>query len=242
MNKISTLTTATLAILLFFTSCEKWRCIEGNDIIRKETREVTANFKGVVSEGDFEIQLIQDTVFGIEIMADENILPYIRTEVRGGTLYLDYETNRCVRTTRIVEIDIHMQEIEDIVMHGSGAIWCNNLFTNNLNVLLDGSGEIEIYSLDAIFVNASIPGSGKIELVGDCEETDFEVSGSGQIRADELRHNENYSSIPGSGDILVWAMDEIRGKISGSGIIWYKVFPVYGIRVDITGSGDVKPL
>ncbi|MFP4059825.1 MAG: head GIN domain-containing protein [Bacteroidales bacterium] len=229
-------------LMILFSSCERWRCIEGNDLVRLETRDDISGFTGLVSEGDFSLQITQDTVFEISIRADENILPYIRTEVRGRKLYIDYNTDRCVRTSRTIEIDVKMEEVEDIVLRGSGEIYCNNLFTNDINVLLEGSGEIELFGLDALFVNATITGSGKIELVGDAEDTDMAIIGSGQIRADELRHFESYIEISGSGDVLVWALDEIRGEISGSGIIWYKVFPLRGYRVDITGSGDVKPL
>ena len=127
-------------------------------------------------------------------------------------------------------------------MEGDGNIFCDYIYSDLLIVDLPGSGFIQLYGLDAGMVEASITGSGKLELGGFAYDTRFLNSGSGQLVSDLLRSNNCTINISGSGDMFVWAMDLITGKMSGSGNLYYKVWPYKGMNVELSGTGDIFPL
>lgn len=55
----------------------------GSGNLATETRDVSG-FTGVDVGGVFQVEITAQKEFGIEIDADDNLLPLIKTEVRGG--------------------------------------------------------------------------------------------------------------------------------------------------------------
>lgn len=237
------LKTLTLIFLcISFVSCEKFRCIEGDGKRTTETRNPGA-FTGVELSNDCELYITIDTSLTtpeITIEADQNILPYIETSLHAGTLEIGTHDNRCLKTDLPVIVDIYMPVVEYAKLSGSGLIRCDNVSVDNLRLDLPGSGNIEFLSVDCGYIDVNLTGSGKIELTGNAVETSFLLSGSGQIRADQLRQETCYIDLPGSGTIYVWALDELKGTLSGSGVIYFRR-PLRN-NVEITGSGYMEEL
>ena len=76
-------------IFLLFSCDDYWfNCLRGNGIVVNQERE-SDHFSGVISEGDFDIIIITDSVCKAVVVADENLLPYIRTSVRGDNLVVN---------------------------------------------------------------------------------------------------------------------------------------------------------
>jgi len=221
---------------LFLSGCEKFRCIEGNGIARSEIRETPA-FNGVISRGDYDVEIIEDTIFEVYVETDENIQPYISTEVRGGRLILENETDRCLDTEFPVFIQIRTPDIHAISLEGSGYMYCPGVFNNILNIDLSGSGKIEVDNIDTREITATLSGSGEIELWGVANYSRMDIPGSGTIKAFGLYHDECVADISGSGDIYVFVYDILDVLISGSGNVFFKGNP--SIYTDITGSGNI---
>lgn len=228
---------------IFLTSCERYRCIEGNGNRVTEDRN-PGNFQGIDSDGPFEIYVIYDTSLTqplVKIEGDENVLPYIETRVISGNLEIKTVNNRCLETERPVYIDVFMPELNFIKLSGSGLIRVNGLVQERLRIDLLSSGTIEVFNLDAGYVDVNHYGSGLIELSGTAVECDYTLTGSGQIRAKDLEIDGCYILLSGSGDMYVYAWNFIEGEISGSGMLFYRVRPI-ALRVKITGSGGMRLL
>lgn len=226
--------------LVFLSSCEKYKCIEGNGIVTLDTKTLNS-YTGIISRGSYSIDIIEDTVHEVTIRADENLIPYISVAVKNQTLIIENVNNRCLRSDREIIVEVRMPELQSVTLEGSGDIYSDSVFTDRLDVELLGSGEIELFNVDALFINAYLGGSGVIELHGICNETDFALPGSGQILADLLRQDDCRVDLSGSGDMYVFALDRIYGTISGSGIVFYKGRP-RTLNVEVTGTGNVLPL
>ena len=74
--------------IIFFNSCERWNCIEGNNIYASEERQ-TGNFSGVQLDGSFDVYINNDTIPGVVVEGDENLLRYISTSVKGNILEIN---------------------------------------------------------------------------------------------------------------------------------------------------------
>jgi len=232
---------ALTSFIFLLSSCEDYwlNCLRGNGIMVTEERE-PPHFSGIISEGDFDIIIIIDSVYKVVVEADENLLSYIRTGVRGDNLVINNSTRRCLRTSNghPIQIFVHSPAIHFISLEGSGVIYCDNLiYVDHVRIELTGSGLIDLRDVDALELDALITGSGEIELWGVCEEANLDITGSGKIKAFHLEQDHCVANISGSGDLYVFVYDLLDAKISGSGNIFYKGNPHLNIR--ITGSGSV---
>ncbi|KPK84533.1 MAG: hypothetical protein AMS27_09595 [Bacteroides sp. SM23_62_1] len=242
MKKINTFSILVIGMMMLaITACDDywWDCLKGNGVIVSQEREFS-HFSGIVSEGDFDVIIVIDSVYKAFVVADENLLPYIKTGIRNDNLVLNNSTRRCLRTSdnHPVQIFVHTPAVHFISLEGSGVIYCEDLiYVDQVRVELTGSGKIDLRDVDALELDALITGSGEIELWGVCEEGDLDIPGSGKIKAFHMEQDYCSANISGSGDMYVFVYDLLDANISGSGNIFYKGNPHLNIR--ISGSGSV---
>jgi hypothetical protein len=230
--------TAFLAFLtLLAYGCENsWNCLRGNGIAGEETRMVEG-YTGVVSEGEFDVVIVPDTEFEVTIEADENLIQYIRTRLSGNTLIVDQGTRKCLRSENPIRITVHMPHISSLNLTGSGMITGDNIESDELRVELTGSGRVDLRGLDVGLLDALITGSGEMIFWGQADDTDLDITGSGEIRAFHLESVNCIANISGSGNMQVRVEKLLTAYISGSGSIYYQGNP--SVSANITGSGAV---
>lgn len=211
--------------------------IKGNGNLITVQR-TTSDYDGVSVGGSFDVILVKGKESKITIKGEENIIPYIETEVNGNTLQIKYQKNINIRTTKRLTVTVTYKEINKVTLGGSGNITNKGIITSgDLTVALGGSGNISL-TIDADEVRSKIGGSGNIKLSGNSNELDCAIAGSGSIKAYELSTNTLNATIAGSGSIRTTVKTKIKAKVVGSGSIYYKGKPQY-IDSKSVGSGDV---
>lgn len=235
------LLTSFIVLLTFSTNAQDWfgknKKIKGNGNVITETR-TTSGYDGITAGGSFEVILVKGKEGKITIEGEENILPYIETEVDAGILKIKYEKNINIRTTKRLTVTVPFKDIESIALAGSGNISSKDIIkANDLSVSLGGSGNIDL-KIDSDTTKTNIGGSGNIELSGTTNEIKCSIAGSGSIRAYELTTNEVNANIAGSGSIKITVKEKINAKLVGSGSIYYKGNPKY-TDIKSVGSGDI---
>lgn len=229
-----------LSILIssLFISCQ--HCVEGsNRPLSEERTGQIHSFSEIECNGDFDVEIIQDSVTRVFVDADDNIVPYISTYTSGRKLILEYRTNKCFKPEERTIVTVHVPELTKIILNGSGEITCEQLYVkNSIDLQLAGSGQIYIRNIDAEDVYANVSGSGDITLTGDAFYSRNYMGGSGLIDAYGLYVHESDAVVTGSGNIYVRFLDWLKADISGSGDVYYR-----GDRRDVLvkgdGSGDV---
>lgn len=241
MKRTSLLIAAILvAVSSILTSCDGFYlgCLDGNGNSTYEERNLS-DFTGVISEGEYDVYIITDSVSKVRIEADENLIPYIRTVVKDDKLVIDNGTRRCLRNkgNEPIRIYVHTPDIFYICLDGSGIIYSDYfIYVDYLKIELNGSGIIDLRDIDAIEMDVLLSGSGEIELWGIVSEGSMDIPGSGKIKAYHLEQDECYASIAGSGDMYVFVYDLLDANISGSGNIYYRGNPQINIRISGSGS------
>ena len=227
----------TLLVVALY-SCESgfWNCLRGNGTPGEETRELEY-FNAFVSEGEFDILVIPDSIYTLKIEADQNLIPYIRTRVSGNKLVIDTGTRNCLRSDSPMLLTIRVPVLNYINLTGSGQITGDDLSTDEMRVEITGSGTIDLRGLDVNFLDALITGSGELIFWGTADETDFDITGSGNIDAFQLDSDKCVANISGSGNMYVRVESSLTAEISGSGNIFYKGTPA--VSANISGSGSV---
>lgn len=224
-------------IIELMNSCEIFDCIEGNGILKSEQRLV-AEFVGVENSTSFDVEIMQDSTFSVEVIADENILPYIDTYVRSGNLRIETNYSYCIRSS-YARIEIHMPAVDYVELSGSGDIDVYDVDGNHLDIKNSGSGDININNTYLIStLNIDLSGSGDVTAYGKAHMGNYHLAGSGDILADDMQVELCYVTSSGSGDVYCFAYDLLNVTIGGSGDVIYKGSPET-VEFDDNGSGDL---
>ena len=227
-----------LIVMVFFISCNYRESVRGNGNITTESRSVSS-FKDIRLSGSMNVHLIKGAAYSVEIKGEENILPYIETNVADGKLIIKYADGVNINTRRDVTVTVTLPELQEVDITGSGDITGNTKFTGNDEIELGvtGSGNMKL-EVDAPAIEAKITGSGDIYLSGNTKNIKCSTTGSGKIEATELKAENAVVKTLGSGSINVFASIKLDATVNGSGDITYKGGA--SVNSKINGSGSVK--
>ena len=212
-------------------------CTEGSGNVTSIDRPLSA-FSRIRLEGSSHAYIIKDSVFFVRISADDNVIPLIETSVSNGKLVVGKMDNKCIKNEHRTDIYIHTNNIQEVIMEGSGSVDGQSGFAGDeLSVTIKGSGDLRMNYVGNK-VRGAIEGSGNIHLAGAAATQEFAITGSGYIHADQMPASNVKVSIQGSGNMDVNSTGYLDVNISGSGTVWYSGNP--SIQTDISGSGKVK--
>jgi hypothetical protein len=237
--KITLIRSAALLFLAsIFTLTVSAQRVKGNGKLIEKTRQV-GNFESLGVSGSFDVFLVRGNEGKIELGVEENLEPYLITEVENGKLKIKWKKGSNINTTKKTTVTVYFEEVSGVALAGSGDIISRDaIASDKMDVAVAGSGDIRL-ELKVNSTHAAVSGSGDIELSGTSTEFDAAVAGSGDIDASELQSQKADLKISGSGTIHASVANEIVARISGSGDIKYKGNPkVEDIKV--SGSGKVS--
>ncbi len=227
-------------VLLLFSCDELFNCLDGNGVLKTEKRFVS-EFYGVENHTSFELEVIADSIFAVEVIADQNLLSHISTSVRDGNLIVDTDNDRCLNSSHNIIVEIRMPVLDLVELTGSGNIDVYDFDCHYIEIKNSGSGDIDITNMvSTSTVDVVLTGSGDVVLVwGKARKGNYLLSGSGNIEANDFKVDECYATNSGSGHIYCYVYDLLHATISGSGDIFYSGSPDEIIEVD-NGSGDLR--
>jgi len=229
---------AALFISVGLLGCNRAGCKGGSGKMITEERQAMAFTKLNVS-GDFDVHIKQDSVSGVSITADDNLIQYIKTGVEGDELTVKSKDNIC-SSGRFV-LNIRVRDVSAIST--SGAV--NLSSTGKLNTKdleLNFSGESKI-TLDINSGNLKTGGSGSTELNLTGQATSHTVDVSGSLTLNALNLVAGKYSIETSGDskCKINVLNELNVSSSGSSDVEYRGNPTK-IHEDKSGSSTLKKI
>ena len=242
MSRASLLPVSALFSVLLI-ACNVGPHVTGSGEIISEGREV-APFSHVEVDGATDVIITYGSTQNVTVIADDNIVPIIRTEVSGETLRIEpdepYSSSTQVRVEIVVPIirSVDVEGSSDIEVRGV-PIEADGIDSFTLEI--DGSGDAEIDDMRAERVDIDIEGSGGVRLGGRGEVLEIVVEGSGDVDALDFEAEEGIARIEGSGEIRINVVSILRATISGSGSILYRGNPTI-LEKTISGSGEIRTI
>ncbi len=227
-------------MLLFITACNAQNRgrIKGNGNVVTKTRNV-GNFDEIGVAGSFDVTLVKGNEGKIIIKIEDNLLPYLQTDVDGGKLKIKWKKGTRINTIKGVHLTIYFKDINAVGLSGSGEIVSKDMIkSDNFDIAVAGSGDIDL-NIETKQLDASISGSGDIQLKGVSDEFSASIAGSGDIEAFELKSKKATLKISGSGDMEISVSENLTAKVSGSGDIKYKGNPPIE-DIKVSGSGEIS--
>lgn len=214
--------------------------VRGSGQVVEETREVGA-FTGIVLSGigTLHIETGADTALRIE--AEDNLLPYFETVVRGDKLEISVRNGVDFRPTEPVNFYVTVVNLNSIDISGAGGVEAPALEAEDFSVVLSGAGNAHLDALDAQRLTAQLSGVGSLEIdEGAVETQQIEISGAGDYRARDVQSAQMTVQLSGVGSAEVWVRESLDVEISGAGSVRYRGTPA--VEQDISGVGSLQRL
>ena len=211
------ITLAVIIIIIFFIKNNLTKNnIQGSGNIISESRELN-NFTSIILLGSIDVNIKTSESNNCVVVADDNLIPYIKTEVVNNKLNISL--NESYSSEEKLVVNINTPNYDEVSLSGSGNINILDFKNNNLSLNISGSG--------------NITGNGEVETLV------VKINGSGNLMSKEIKSKSATITINGSGDGEVFASDSISTKINGSGNIKYFGNPE-NVDSIINGSGNIK--
>lgn len=191
----------------------------GSGVLARESRTV-GDFDEVDLSGSGDVTITQTGEDSLVVEADDNLLPFVTTEVHGRRLVLSMRSGVHFHSTHPVRYTLTVRQLSGVLVSGSGRMRIADLATDSWHVRISGSGDVIV--------------------AGQAARQELSISGSGSYTATELVNDATRVDISGSGRATITAREQLDAHISGSGSVRYGGQPRVTKRV--SGSGSVRPL
>jgi hypothetical protein len=210
--------------------------ISGEGPVKTETRTVR-DFHAISAQipGTIEVRISED--YAVEVHAQENLLPLLKTVVKNGKLRIYFDEN--VSNAKGLKVLVSAPSFDAFELAGSGHLEAfDPIQGDKLELSIAGSGEIVLPEATVNKLNCDIAGAGDIQLGGRTTDMEFDIAGSGDIDAQKMVAEHGEINIAGSGTVNCSVNQTLKADISGSGDVYYSGTPT--VDSDISGSGSVK--
>ncbi len=191
--------------------------IRGSGTVVSEVRPV-AGFDEVAVLGFGTLEIDISGSDSLEIEAEDNLMQYLTSEVKGNRLELSTEEDINLNPTKPVLYRITAEQLNEI--------------------LILGSADVRTTRIDSDMFRLTINGSGDVELMGTVTALEVVINGSGDFTGSGLTADTAAITINGSGNGVVNALRELDARIAGSGSVEYLGNP--SVAMSVTGSGSVS--
>lgn len=211
--------TLVLLLALSLTGCGHLRGhanqVVGSGVIKIEERPISA-FTAIEASGAFDIEVVCQKEPSLELEGDDNLLPLIKTEVRGSTLFIKPE--RAFSAKKALRVRITVPNIENISSSGAGSFRVTDI--KNERVKIDASG------------------ASTLEMSGVTVALDLSISGASNVDTEKLHAARVKISLSGAGKATVFASEELNAHVSGAGSVIYAGDPKT-VNKTVSGVGSV---
>lgn len=192
------------------------RGVKGSGNVANEKRDV-ADFKGIDVGGIYQVEIVAQKDFAVEVEADDNLLPLIKTEVSGGVLRI--ESNKRFNTKNPIRIKISAPNIEEMEV--------------------SGASKVNLINLDNSFLKVDVSGASKTEISGKTVNLTIETSGASKVNAENLQAQTADVDSSGASSVSVNVSGSLKADASGASNISYSGNP-QNIEKDTSGAGKVR--
>lgn len=185
---------------------------------RKTEKRNLGSFSSISTEGTFDVQVVCQKPQDIEIKGDDNILPFITTEVSNNVLHI--KSQRGYSVSEPITLRISVPDLEGIYSAGTGTM------------------EVSAVKNENFTINAN--GSPTIRASGDTKTLKIDAAGTGYIDTHKLHAGRVEVDAKGVANVEVYAREQLDVNISGASHVLYQGDATVNRRVNGPGSVEKK--
>jgi hypothetical protein len=228
-----------LMICLALSACSFVQ-VRGSGTIATDQREI-ANVTGVTlaTVGDLTVELGDEEALRIE--AEDNLLPYIRSEVKDGMLTIEVRSISDFQPTKPIRYFLTVKELDTIINSSQGSIHAPQLRAKNFSAQVSSAGNVNVQGLDAETLDIALNSTGNLVIGGgEVETQEITLNSGGSYQAGDLRSRAARVEINSLGEMTIWVMDLLDAHLTSSGSLSYYGDPK--VTSEVTSLGKLIPL
>lgn len=188
------------------------------------------DFQMVQASGAIDVYLRQGSQTTVKVEAESDMLPQIRTEVKGSKLVIYRDQSNVSLWSRFkdtgkVKVYVTCPRLTSVEVSGASEIKGESLFrADDFMVRASGASEVTL-NLDVRSLTAHASGASDLRLSGRAERQQVHISGSSDYKAYDLKSQSATVEASGASDAYVAVANELSSHSSGASDIHYKGNP-----------------
>jgi hypothetical protein len=208
--------------------------VKGDGVLARDQRTI-GKVAGLEVNGSVLVDVRVGPATSLVVEADGNLLPLVRTDVRGDTLVV--EITRSYRSGNPVRVTYTVPRLEDLRHSGSGQLAVHGLNGAPLKVVQQGSGSTlltgQVASLDV-----AGNGSGSVDASTlQSASANLTMNGSGRVNVGQVRGEYAVATLNGSGQLRVaGSVRTLTARSTGSGHL--DLVNLVAEQADLTATGS----
>ena len=225
-------------IILSILACDVGfggQTVRGSGTVVEESRDISdISAVELAMQGTLFIEMGGSESLRIE--ADENLMEYIETDVRGGKLVIENRSGTNLRPSQQINFYLTVVELDSVGISSSGDIDMGPVQSGPFSVSISSSGDLTINGLESSSLTVRISSSGDLEILGgQVQRQDITLSSSGEYNAENLASAEAEVSLTSSGTATIRVSDRLSGRLSSSGNVRYIGDPQVNVNTSSSG-------
>jgi hypothetical protein len=206
---------------------------EGSGHVTSEDRAVSG-FHAVSVSGVGTLTVTQGDRESLRVEADDNILPYIVSEVKDGRLELGIKSHADIHPTAPIRYLLTVKALDALTASGATEVEAGPITASNgMVVNVSGAAKMKLARLNAHTLKTELSGAGHFTLSGGVDTQEVQVSGAGEYQAEGLRSRDASVQTSGAGHAVITVSDALTASASGASSVRYVGSP----RVTRSTSG-----
>lgn len=193
-----------------------WGKIQGSGVSKTESREIS-DFESLDISGALNVEVTAGSTYQVEVTADDNLLEFIKTEVKGNQLKV--YSNKSFSAKTKVSVKISMPEI------------------NGLDV--SGASNVDLTEVKSENFDLNVSGASKVKISGESLTVDADVSGASRIDAENFKAKTVRAEASGASNGTFSVVEKLVAEASGAANIRYVGEP-QEVSKNSSGAGSVK--
>lgn len=220
-----------MAILLITISLPAFNCPaqdDGNGNVVKEERKVTG-FKAVSVSAGINLLIGQGPTEKVVVEAEENLMPYIKTELSGEVLRIGIKSNLGnFHSHKRINVYVTAKELKALEASSGSKLKTENKIQAGDLKISSSSGSSFIAEIDCTNLDASSSSGSSGVISGSAKSIEAESSSGSSLVALNLKAEKGKVSASSGSSVSVNVTGEIRAHASS------------GARISVTGNPSVR--
>ncbi|MDA3879566.1 MAG: DUF2807 domain-containing protein [Prolixibacteraceae bacterium] len=208
----------------------------GNGNVVKENRE-TSGFNSISASAGLNVYLTQSDEEQVVVESDENLMEYIKTDVRGNELKCSVEGN-IHRSTKL-NVYVSYLLLNKISVSSGVDIETENVLRSNDISINASSGADADLQIESKTVSCQASSGADIKLKGQCDHFSANSSSGADIKAVDMSCKSAEVVASSAGDIRLSVIENINAVASSGGDVVFHGSPKT-ININESSGGDVK--
>jgi len=208
---------------------------------QKTERRQVSGFTGIDASSVFDITVNKGNTESLTIEADNDVMPYVRSEVNNGVLHLSIDDANKGKNIKTLKATITMKDLTGVTLSGACKFTANDLFTpEKFKADCSGVSGMKV-NVNTGQLSIGVSGSGKITLIANVKgDADWNVSGVSSVKANMKATKVTINS-SGVGSIeLIGSASNLQIDASGTSKITADSFVVKTATIKSSGTSSVN--